>query len=149
MWTDEQRGILTLTVRGESIKVDPMPFVRRYRNGQRRVGNAAFADGLKQMLSGEESLEVAALIFPVIKDTLGWPSFDEDKEKGYTQDEMMVAFTQFIEWLIDSKKKGENSPSSAGSDGASDATPAMASGAASSTTEMSSNPVVPGQPQSA
>lgn len=140
MWSEEDRGILTLRVRGETIKVDPLPLWRRYNHGLKRVTAEAFNAGLQQMLKGEETPQLADLCMPVIRETLGWKSFSEDAEKGYTEEELLVAFTQFIEWLVYSKKKVGSSPPSAGSDGASGGTPPTTSSVPSSSAGESSNP---------
>lgn len=149
MWTDEERGILVLKVRGETHKIDPTPLWRRYKQGLKRVTYEAFQEGLRQILRGEETPELAALCMPVMKDTLGWKSFAEDVEHGYTEEEILVAFTQFIEWLVNSKKKGESSPSSAGPAGDSVETPPSPSTAPSSSAETSSSPAEPGSMQPA
>ncbi len=150
MWTTDEQEILTLNVSGKVYKYDPMPMQRRYRAAMRRVGDKAFSEGLKQMLSGTETPEVAALVMPCIKETLGWVAFDEDNEKGHTETAMIVAFTQFIEWLIESKKKEETLPSSSVLDAPSTSeiapTPSIA---VLSSAETSSNPEGLGLLQSA
>lgn len=149
MWTEEERGILTLKVRGETHKLDPTPLWRRYKQGLRRVTYEAFQEGLKQILRGEETPQLADLCMPVIRETLGWKSFAEDAEHGYTEEELLVAFTQFIEWLVTSKKKAESLPSSVGPAGDSVETPPSPSTAPLSSVETSSSPEEPGKLQPA
>lgn len=145
MWSEQERGIVTIAVRGEEKKLDPMPMWRRYQAGIKRVGPEAFKNGLNMMLTGEDSPDVASLCMPVITETFGWKTFTEDSANGYTETELLVAFTQFLDWVVESKKKDENSPSSAGSDGASDATPPTSSTLPSSSAEELSNPDDPGK----
>lgn len=151
MWTDEQRGILTLSVRGEVLKVDPLPMVRRYRAGVKRVGNDAFSEGLRQLLGGEETPGIADIIMPVLRDTMGWKPFDQG---GYTEQEVLIGFTQFLEWLVDSKKKDGSLPSSAGSAGDSAEIPAttntpvsVSAGELSNPEGLGSLPQVPTSPE--
>ncbi len=149
MWTQEQRGILKITVSGKEYLLDPMPLVRRYRAGAKKVGDEAFKKGIQMMLSGEETPGVADLIMPVIRDTLQWPAFNPEENTGHLESECLIAFTQFIEWLVESKKKDETLLSSAGSTGDSAETPPTPNTAASSSAETLSNPEGPGPQQSA
>ena len=145
MWSEEQRGIVTIKVRGEEKKLDPMPLWRRYQAGVKRIGPEAFEKGLKMMLAGEETPDVANLCMPVITDTFGWKTFTEDSANGYTEEELLVAFTQFIEWVVQSKKKDESLPSVSGQDGASDEIQPTPSTLPSSFAEELSNPGEPGK----
>lgn len=145
MWTEEQRGILTINVRGETKKLDPMPLYRRYRAGLQRVTEEAFRKSFQDMMRGSESPGEAMIVMPVIREVFGWKSFEEDAEHGYTEEEMLVAFTQFLEWLITSKKKEESLLSSAGPAGDSAESPVTPSTAPSSFAEGLSSPAEPGK----
>lgn len=145
MWSEQERGIVTITVRGETAKLDPMPLWRRYQAGLKRVGPEAFQRGLKMMLAGEDTPDVAGLCLPVITETFNWKTFTEDSANGYTEEELLVAFTQFIEWVVQSKKKDESSPSSAGSAGDSGETPATTNTLPSSSAEALSSQDEPGK----
>lgn len=149
MWNEEQRQILTVTVGGRAHKLDPMPVLRRYRAAVRKVGETAFAAGLESVLKGEDTPEGAAILFPLLYGVMDWPSLQDDPEKGYTESEVLDGVSQFLAWIVESKKKAENSPSSVPSAGDSDAIPATPSIADSSSAEALSNPEGLGQPTSA
>jgi len=149
MWTEQQRQILCLEVSGKKIRLDPMPVLRRYRDATKRVGSETFSEAVKEVLSGNDTQPLISLVMPVIRETFNWKSFDEDNENGYTESEMLIAFTQFIEWMVESKKKDENLPSSAGQAGDSGEIPVTPNTAESSSAVASSNHDAPGLMQSA
>ena len=118
MWADEERRILHLTIAGDKHRLDPMPMLRRYRLAVKKIGSEAFQSALQQITSGGEAADTAAaLVLPVVKEALQFPTFAEDAEKGYTEEELLTAFVQFLEFMATSKKKDASLPSSAGSAG--------------------------------
>lgn len=149
MWNEEQRQIVTITVGGRAHKLDPLPVLRRYRAAVRKIGETAFAAALESVLKSEDTPEGAAILFPLLYDVMGWPSLQADPEKGYTEGEVIEGVSQFLAWVVESKKKAENSPFSAPSAGDSDATPVTGNIADSSSAEASSNPEGLGLPTSA
>src|SRR5689334_15615776 len=112
MWNEEQRQILTVTVVGRTHKLDPLPMHRRFVSGVRKMGDAAFNEALQQLIKGDISPDLARMVLPILYAVMNWPSYEQDQEKGYTEGEVIIGFTQFLDWLVDSKKKAENSPSS-------------------------------------
>lgn len=144
MWNENQRQILTLDVGGKTHKLDPLPVLRRYRAGVARMGEAAFRAGLEQLMRGEETPQLATVQLPILYEIMGWTPYAADPEGGYLEGELLSGFTQFLEWVVDSKKKGETSPPSAPSAGPSDATPPTTSTSLSSSAGTSSTPEEPG-----
>jgi hypothetical protein len=144
MWNDTERNILTIVVSGKVHTLDPLPVLRRYREENRKMGGAIFADAVKEVLNGEETVALASTVLPMMGRVLDWKPFDPEAKEGYLEAEIINGFTQFLEWLIESKKKGENSQSSAGLAGDSGATPTTASIAVSSSAEASSKAEGPG-----
>ncbi|HQR07032.1 MAG TPA: hypothetical protein PLN21_09430 [Gemmatales bacterium] len=144
MWNEHERKILTVVTSGKAHKLDPMPLVRRYREESRKMGREIFAEAVKTVLEGEETDAMAKTVLPIMYRVLDWKPFSEDSENGYLESEVLEAFTQFLEWLVDLKKKEENSPSSAGQAGGSEETQATASIAVSSSAEASSKAEEPG-----
>lgn len=109
------------------------------------MGPEVFGEAVKKVIDGDDNEQLARAVLPVIYKTLDWPAFADDAEKGYTEKEAIEGFAQFIEWLIDSKKKDESSPSSSASDAPSTSgTAPTESTAGSSSAEASSNPGEPG-----
>ena len=145
MWDDNQRKILHLKIAGQEKRLDPLPMLRRYRVAVKKIGHEAFQQGLKLITGGGDDSDAAAgMILPIVKDTLQLPTFAEDPDKGYTEEELLTAFVQFLDFLWDSKKKDAIQQSSAGSAGDSAETQPTANTSGSSSAEMSSSPETPG-----
>lgn len=141
MWNEEQRSILRITVSGKEHKLDPLPVIRRYRGETRKAGPEVFSEAIKKVLEGEETEELAKFVLPVIYRVLQWKPFSEDPEDGYTEREAIEGFVQFIEWLLDSKKKDESLLSSSVSDAPSTSEiAATASSSSLDSAETLSNP---------
>jgi len=136
----DDKNILKLKVNGEDRQYDPMPFVRRYRSAVKRVTQDVFSEGIQTILQGEGTQQLAEVIMPVVYETIGFKPFDHDQVNGLIEVEALNVFTQFIDWLVDSKKKDESSPSSAGPAGGSEEIPVTPSIAPLSSAETSSNP---------
>jgi hypothetical protein len=149
MWNEDQRQILKIEISGRVLNLDPLPVLRRYRAGVRKMGDEIFTEALKTALEGDETPQLAEAFYPILYEIMAWKPFDTDQEHGYTQGEVLAGVTQFLSWLVESKKKGETSPSSATSAGASDATLPTPSIADSSSAGPSSNPEGPGSTPSA
>jgi len=144
MWNEQERKILTITVSGKVHKLDPMPLVRRYREESRKMGREIFAEAVKTVMEGEETDAMAKTVLPIMYRVLDWKPYSEDNEAGYLESEVLDAFTQFLEWLVELKKKGENSPSSAGPAGDSAEIHDTKSIAVSASPEVSSKVEEPG-----
>jgi hypothetical protein len=142
MWNEQERKILTITVSGKVHKLDPMPLVRRYREESRKMGREVFAEAVKTVLDGEETDAMAKTVLPIMYRVFEWKPYDN--ETGYLESEVLDAFTQFLEWLVELKKKEENSLSSVGPAGGSVAIPITANTAGSALPEMSSKAEEPG-----
>jgi hypothetical protein len=139
MWNEDQRQILKITVGGRTHTFDPLPLLRRYRAAVAELGGPdPFRHLLSAALDGQENEQQAALLMPVLRKVMGWKSLEEDEAGGYTEGEVLIGVTQFLEWFVESKKKAETSPPSAPSAGGSDETPATPNTADSSPTGTSS-----------
>lgn len=145
MWNEEQRQILKIEVAGRKHVMDPMPVIRRYRQETLRVGPEIFREAIVKVMDGEDTVELSRMVMPVVYQTMGWKTFEEDPEHGYMEREALEGFTQFIEWLIDSKKKDEILPSSSATGGVLEETPLTQSISGSTSAEASSNPEGLGQ----
>jgi hypothetical protein len=142
MWNEQERKILTITVSGKVHKLDPMPLVRRYREESRKMGREVFAEAVKTVLDGEETDAMAKQVLPIMYRVIEWKPYDG--ETGYLESEVLDAFTQFLEWLVEVKKKEESSLSSVGQAGDSAGTPTTANTAGSALPETSSKAEEPG-----
>jgi hypothetical protein len=149
MWNEDQRQILKIELSGRVHHLDPLPVLRRYRTGVRKMGDEIFTEALKSALEGDETPQLADAFYPILYEIMAWKPFDADNAEGYTQGEVLAGLTQFLGWLVESKKKGETSPFSAISAGDSAATPPTPSTADSSSADPSSNPEGPGSTPSA
>lgn len=140
MWNETERQILTITISGRTHKFDPLPLLRRYRAGVRKMGEEIFPEALQTISQGDETPELAAKFYPILYEIMGWKAFEHDEAEGYTQGEVLAGLTQFLVWLVESKKKDETLPSSVISAGDSGETPLMPNTADSSSAAPLSNP---------